>query len=140
MGSHFLTMNDTPTTNIVTLWETLKAVIRGQFIAIAARQNAVKRQQLEDDIQALEVTHRQTGCLVVRRQLTIQQKQLRALDEDKVEYALLRTNQKFYTGGEQGGSIVGSQTPYTGHGMPGGRTKVVRWYPYLSERADPPTI
>ncbi|KAJ1125456.1 hypothetical protein NDU88_003888 [Pleurodeles waltl] len=109
MISHFLTLNDTPTTNIVTLWETLKALVRGQFIAITARQNAVhrdKRQQLEDEIQALEVTHRQTGSLAVRRQLTIQQKQLRALDEDKAEYVILRTKKKFYTGGNRAGLLL----------------------------------
>ncbi|KAJ1126968.1 hypothetical protein NDU88_005374 [Pleurodeles waltl] len=90
--SYFLTVNDTPTTNIAIIWEMLKAVIRCQFIAIAARQNAArrnKRQQLEDDIRALEVTHRQTGSLAVRQQLTTQRKQLRALDNDKAEYALL---------------------------------------------------
>ncbi|KAJ1207750.1 hypothetical protein NDU88_003140 [Pleurodeles waltl] len=51
--SHFLAVNDTPETNIATVWETLKAVVRGQFKAIAARQNALrrdKRQQLEGEI------------------------------------------------------------------------------------------
>ncbi|KAJ1192202.1 hypothetical protein NDU88_001514 [Pleurodeles waltl] len=92
---------------IATLWETLKVVVRGQIIVIAARQNTVrcdKRQQLEDDIQALEETHRQS--LAVRRQLAIQRKQLRALDEGKEEYALLRTKQKFYTGGNRAGRLL----------------------------------
>ncbi|KAJ1217157.1 hypothetical protein NDU88_004752 [Pleurodeles waltl] len=89
--------------------ETLKEVVRGQFIAIAARQNAVRRdkhQQLEDDTQALEVTHRQTGSLAVRRQLTIQRKQLRALDEYKAEHTVLCTKQKFYTGGNRVGQLL----------------------------------
>ncbi|KAJ1089313.1 hypothetical protein NDU88_002464 [Pleurodeles waltl] len=100
--SHFLTMKDTPTPNIATLWETLKAVVRGQFMAIAARHNALRHnehKQLENGIQALAVTHRQTGSLAVRRQLITQHKQLRALNEDKAEYALLHTKQKFYAGG-----------------------------------------
>ncbi|KAJ1155428.1 hypothetical protein NDU88_008158 [Pleurodeles waltl] len=104
--SHILAENDTPESSIATLWESLKVVIRGQFIAIAARQNALrcdKRQQLEDDMQALEETHRQSGSLAVRRQLAVQRKQLRALDEGKAEYALLRTKQKFYTGGNRAG-------------------------------------
>ncbi|KAJ1203632.1 hypothetical protein NDU88_007416 [Pleurodeles waltl] len=69
MVSHYLAENDTPETSIATLWDTLKVVVRGQFIAIAARQNALrrdKRQQLEDDIRALEETHRQSGSLAVR--------------------------------------------------------------------------
>ncbi|KAJ1197663.1 hypothetical protein NDU88_001519 [Pleurodeles waltl] len=100
--------NDTPETSIATLCETLKVVVRGQFIAIAARQNALsrdKRQQLEDDIQALEETHRQSGSLAVRRQLSVQRKRLRALDEGKAEYAVLRTKQKFYTGGNRAGRL-----------------------------------
>ncbi|KAJ1190986.1 hypothetical protein NDU88_000303 [Pleurodeles waltl] len=107
--SHLLVVNDTPETSIATLWDTIKPVVRGQFIAIAARQNALhhdKRQQLEGDIRALEETHRQSGFLAVRRQLTIQRKQLRALDEDKAKYVLLHTKQKFYTGGEQGGRLL----------------------------------
>ncbi|KAJ1154816.1 hypothetical protein NDU88_007559 [Pleurodeles waltl] len=84
-------------------------VVRGQFIAIAARQNAQchdKRQQLEGDIWALEETHRQSGSLAVTRQLTIKRKELRALDEDKAEYALLRTKQKFCTGGNTAGRLL----------------------------------
>ncbi|KAJ1209461.1 hypothetical protein NDU88_004839 [Pleurodeles waltl] len=87
-ASHFLAENDTPETSIATLWENLKVVVRGQFIAIAARQNALrrdKRQQLEDDIRALEETHRQSGSLAVRRQLAVQRKQLGALDEGKAK-------------------------------------------------------
>ncbi|KAJ1083844.1 hypothetical protein NDU88_003999 [Pleurodeles waltl] len=106
--SHFLSVNDVPETNIATLWETIKAVVRSQFIAIAARQNALRHarhQQLEGDIRALEETHRQSGSLAVRRQLTTQRKQLRALDEDKPAYALLRTKQKFYTGGNKAGRL-----------------------------------
>ncbi|KAJ1130198.1 hypothetical protein NDU88_008554 [Pleurodeles waltl] len=42
----------------------------------------------------------------MRRQLTIQLKQLRALDEDKAEYALLCTKQRFYTGGNRAGRLL----------------------------------
>ncbi|KAJ1145073.1 hypothetical protein NDU88_011365 [Pleurodeles waltl] len=104
-----MTVNDTPEINIATLWETLKAVVRSQFIAIAARQNALrhdKRQQLEGGIRALEEAHRQTGSLAVRQQLIIQQKQLRALDENKAEHALVRTKQKFYTWGNNAGRLL----------------------------------
>ncbi|KAJ1083195.1 hypothetical protein NDU88_003355 [Pleurodeles waltl] len=86
---------------VATLWETVKAVIRGHFIGIAARFNKAwrtKRQQLEDDIRLLEATHGRSGSLAMQRQITTLRKQLRALDSDRVEYALLRTKQKYYTG------------------------------------------
>ncbi|KAJ1109633.1 hypothetical protein NDU88_006993 [Pleurodeles waltl] len=107
--SHFLTTHDIPTNNITTVWETFKAVIIGQFLTIAARLNVTccnKRQQLEDNIRALEVAHSQTGSLAMRRQLTTHRKQLQALDEDKAEYALLWTKQKFYAGGNRAGHLL----------------------------------
>ncbi|KAJ1117584.1 hypothetical protein NDU88_005782 [Pleurodeles waltl] len=107
--SHFLIINDTPMTNITTFWETFKAVIRGQFIAMAARLNVAchnTRQQLGDDIKALEVAIRQAGSLTASRQLTTPRKQLRALDKDMEEYALLQTKQKFYAGGNRAGLLL----------------------------------
>ncbi|KAJ1082995.1 hypothetical protein NDU88_003156 [Pleurodeles waltl] len=86
-----------------------RTLIRDQFIVIAARQNAAgsnKRQQLEDDIRVQEVAHRQTWSLATMRQLTAHQKQLRALDEDKAVYALLRTKQKFYAGKNRAGCLL----------------------------------
>ncbi|KAJ1186666.1 hypothetical protein NDU88_003447 [Pleurodeles waltl] len=42
----------------------------------------------------------------MRRQLTTHRKQLRALDEDKAEYALLQTKQKFYAAGNRAGRLL----------------------------------
>ncbi|KAJ1107800.1 hypothetical protein NDU88_005189 [Pleurodeles waltl] len=107
--AHFLATNDTPTTSIMTLWEALKTVIRDQVIAIAARLNIIrceKRQQLEVDIRALEATNSRTGSLALNGQLTAHMKQLRALDGDKAEYALLRTKQKVYAGGVKAARLL----------------------------------
>ncbi|KAJ1092472.1 hypothetical protein NDU88_005582 [Pleurodeles waltl] len=96
---HYLDTNDTPEVSVATLWESLKAVIRGQSIATRlnkARQE--KCQQLEDDITSLAVTQGRTASLVVRRQVTTLRKHLRALDWDKADNALLRTRQKYYSG------------------------------------------
>ncbi|KAJ1191447.1 hypothetical protein NDU88_000763 [Pleurodeles waltl] len=41
-----------------------------------------KRQELGDEITVMEATHSRTGSLVVKGQLTVLRKQLRALDED----------------------------------------------------------
>ncbi|KAJ1208912.1 hypothetical protein NDU88_004294 [Pleurodeles waltl] len=98
----YLDTNDSPEVSVATLWETLKAVIRRQFIVIAARLNRArweKCHQLEDDIRSLKVTHGRTGSLVVRRQLITLRKQMRALEGDKTEYTLLRNKHKYYTGG-----------------------------------------
>ncbi|KAJ1189825.1 hypothetical protein NDU88_006567 [Pleurodeles waltl] len=99
--TQFLEPNDAPEVTVATLWEALKAVVRGQFTAIAARVNKArqtKRQQLEDDIRTLEATYGRSVSLVMRRQIATLRKQLRALDGDRAEYALLWTKQKYYAG------------------------------------------
>ncbi|KAJ1167697.1 hypothetical protein NDU88_008086 [Pleurodeles waltl] len=106
---HYLDKNDTPQVSVATLWKTLKAVIRGHGIAIAVSLNKArreKRQQLEDDIRSLEVTHGRTGYLVVRRQLRTLRKQLQTLDGNKAEYTLLQTKQKYYAGGNKAGHLL----------------------------------
>ncbi|KAJ1155596.1 hypothetical protein NDU88_008325 [Pleurodeles waltl] len=96
---HYLEVNDNPKVSVATLWENIKAVIRGQF-TVARLNNAqrIKHQQLEDDIRNLETTYGRTGSLVMRRQIATLRKQLRVLDGDRVDYALLGTKQKFYAG------------------------------------------
>ncbi|KAJ1082874.1 hypothetical protein NDU88_003037 [Pleurodeles waltl] len=92
--TQYLEANESPEVSAATLWEPLKAVIRWKFIAIVARLNKVrqtKRQQLEDEIRTLEATHSRSGSLERRRQIATLCKQLRALDGDRAEYALLRT-------------------------------------------------
>ncbi|KAJ1216483.1 hypothetical protein NDU88_004084 [Pleurodeles waltl] len=62
----YLDINDTPGTSVVLIWEALKAVLKGQFISIAARANTLRRekcQQLEAKIKELDESHRETGVL-----------------------------------------------------------------------------
>ncbi|KAJ1140137.1 hypothetical protein NDU88_006497 [Pleurodeles waltl] len=59
------------------------------------------QQQLEDDIRSLEASHRRSGSLMRRQQINTLRKQLRALDGDRAEYALLWTKQRYYAGGDR---------------------------------------
>ncbi|KAJ1090835.1 hypothetical protein NDU88_003963 [Pleurodeles waltl] len=118
--TQYLVANDTPEVSAATLWEALKAVIRGQIIAIVARLNKArrtKRQQLEDEIRTLEATHNGSWSLATWRQIATLRKQLRALDGNRVEYALLRTKQKYYTG-RPGGMPTGPPALGAGSGTP----------------------
>lgn len=97
----FLENNDDGHTLIHLLWDTLKVVIWGRLLAIAARLNRdrkEKRDRLEGQVKVLKMTHRYTGAMRVRHQLTNVCKQLKALDLDRAEYSLLRTKQRFYEG------------------------------------------
>ncbi|KAJ1090851.1 hypothetical protein NDU88_003979 [Pleurodeles waltl] len=94
---HYLEPNDIPGVGMLLLWEALKAVVRGQFISIAARfirARRMKCQQLENDIRSLEASHGSSGSLMMQRQINTLRNQLRALDGDRAEYALLQTKQR----------------------------------------------
>lgn len=57
----FLSVNDTQDTSIVSLWETLKLVARGGFIAISSADNKMsreKREELSKQVLELEGTHK----------------------------------------------------------------------------------
>ncbi|KAJ1109113.1 hypothetical protein NDU88_006478 [Pleurodeles waltl] len=62
---HYLEQNDDGKTSIGTLWEALKAVVRGEVISLAAKENRVrrdKRETLERRVAALERSHKSTGA------------------------------------------------------------------------------
>ncbi|KAJ1138501.1 hypothetical protein NDU88_004884 [Pleurodeles waltl] len=85
------------------------AVVRGQFIAIAAYLNvdrSNKHSQLEHTIRELETLHRRTGVLATRRQLTMAHKQLRAIGMDRAQYALLLVKYKYYAEGNKAGCFL----------------------------------
>ncbi|KAJ1167340.1 hypothetical protein NDU88_007732 [Pleurodeles waltl] len=52
--------------------------------------------QLEAKVKELEERHRKTDSMVTIRQLTVTRKQLKALDTDRAQHALLRTKQQYY--------------------------------------------
>ncbi|KAJ1210572.1 hypothetical protein NDU88_005934 [Pleurodeles waltl] len=54
----------------------------------------------------MEAAHSRTGSLAVRRRLTALRKQLRALDGDRADNALLWTKQTFYVGGDKAGRLL----------------------------------
>ncbi|KAJ1211264.1 hypothetical protein NDU88_006625 [Pleurodeles waltl] len=106
---HAADTNNTPGTSVAVVWEALKAVVRGQFIAIAVCTNALwreKRRLWEAKIKELEGRHRETNSMAMRRQLKVICKQLHALDTDNAEYALLRTKQRYYVGGRRVGRLL----------------------------------
>ncbi|KAJ1149172.1 hypothetical protein NDU88_001989 [Pleurodeles waltl] len=60
----FLDINDTADIPISLLWETLKAVIRGEFIVIPAadKTRRQKRAQLQLEVTELQRIHKRTGA------------------------------------------------------------------------------
>ena len=101
--------NDSPDTSMTTTWETLKAVVRGTFIATSSRNNKekkAKRSELEDQITSLVQVGKRIGARAILRQLNNARKQPKTLDYEKAEYALLRTKQKYYKRGNKVGRLL----------------------------------
>ncbi|KAJ1165003.1 hypothetical protein NDU88_005433 [Pleurodeles waltl] len=65
-----------------------------------------KRIQLETAVRDLETTHKVTGSLAVQRQLNAACKQLRALDMERAEYALLWAKKKYNASGNKVGLLL----------------------------------
>ncbi|KAJ1110451.1 hypothetical protein NDU88_007802 [Pleurodeles waltl] len=106
MIKSYLALNDIPETSEVGILEALKDLVRGQFIAIAARINALrteKRHQLEARVKELEEKHRGPGTGKATHQLAVTSKELRALDVDVAEHAMLCTKQMYYVGVNKAG-------------------------------------
>lgn len=55
-------------------------------------------------VSELEGVHHCTGAVQTRQQLYAARRQLKALDYDRAEYALLSTNQRYYEGGTKLGN------------------------------------
>lgn len=107
--TNYLALNANSDTSLATQWAALKAVIRGEFIAISTASylaRSRKRSELTQRVAELEQMHQQTGASRAWRQLCIERKQLAALDQDRAEYAALHLRHSFYTGGDRCGRLL----------------------------------
>ncbi|KAJ1187562.1 hypothetical protein NDU88_004337 [Pleurodeles waltl] len=121
MIKSYLALNDKQRTSVVGVWEALKAVVKGHFIALAARASALrkgKRHQFEVRVKELEERQREVGAGKVRSRIGVTGKELRALDMDAAEHAMLCTKQMYYVG-EGSGTTTGPQTTCSGSATSG---------------------
>lgn len=101
---NYLITNDNQDTSIAARWEALKAVIRGEFLAISTAENKarrLKREELSQQVKTLELSHQHTGAPRIWRKLMSARTQLNALDLDRAEYAALRLRHSYYVGGDR---------------------------------------
>lgn len=90
----------------------MKAVVKGEFIGIAATDNRdrkEKRKRLQDEIAELERIHQQTGAPRVWKRLKAARAQMAGLDTDRAEFAALRLRHKFYVGGDRCGRLLANR-------------------------------
>ncbi|KAJ1123901.1 hypothetical protein NDU88_002368 [Pleurodeles waltl] len=105
----YLSFSDDGRTSLDTLWEGLKAVVRGEVMSLSSKDNKVRREQravLEQKVAALERSHKYTGTPRVWRELEKARQQLKWLDWDRAEYAVVRLKHKYYTGSNRCGKLL----------------------------------
>lgn len=108
----YLEFNDTGETAFASVWEALKLVLRGEFMAISAaekRRRVERRAALNQEVAELEQIHKLTGAPRVWRELESRRRALKHLDLDRAEHALLRLCHKFYIGGDKCGKLLASR-------------------------------
>lgn len=91
--------NDNGEVSEFTVWEAMKAVLRGQLIAIGAREKRGKQliiEQLKKEIQELERQHKLTCNRRVFKQLLSKRKALEAFDDNRIQRDLMYTRQRLW--------------------------------------------
>ncbi|KAJ1181229.1 hypothetical protein NDU88_006439 [Pleurodeles waltl] len=105
----YLSFNDDGNTCMGTLWEALKAVVRGEVMSLSARDNKARREireELEQRVAALERSHQSTGAPRIWRELEKVRQQLKRQDWDREEYAIARLKHKYYIRSNRCGKLL----------------------------------
>ncbi|KAJ1129149.1 hypothetical protein NDU88_007520 [Pleurodeles waltl] len=78
-------------------------------MSLSARDNKAKRllrEDLKQRVRVLEHSHKHTGAPRVWRELEKVRKQLRRLDWNRAEYAVVRLKHKYYIGSNKCGKLL----------------------------------
>ena len=108
----FLINNQKDNVSPSLLWETLKAVIRGEIIAFSSLQNKVRREKQDKLLKSIRELDSQNSMTpspdLSKRKLNLQ-KEYDLLSTGKVERQLLRARGLNYESGEKAGRLLAHQ-------------------------------
>lgn len=108
----FLDLNDTPDISSGTLWESLKAYIRGQIISYSAgeRKRKMKRTtELMKAIKEVDLANSMTPSEELRKKRILLQTEYDILTSQREEDLYLRSRQDLYEHGERAGKLLSYQ-------------------------------
>lgn len=108
----FLETNQSPEISYCTLWETMKAYVRGQVISYAAGENKKKFKrvtELIDRIKVVDQLHSTSPCDNLYRERILLQTEFDSLTNDNAIDLYLRTRHKFYEYGERASKLLSHQ-------------------------------
>lgn len=114
--SHFVTDNDTGDVNDSTLWEALKAVIRGHIIAFVSRKRRAEDSRLKDierDLSTQEDSYKKTPKDATLETIIKLKYEYNTILSQRVGSLLAKTQQKYFELGDKPHSLLARQLRHT---------------------------
>ncbi len=108
----YLSFNDTPDVTKSTLWEALKAYIRGQVISWRSLKNKQQREretQLKKEITETDRQHSSSPSVILHKKKLALQTELELVYTTKTVKMLTKARHRYYEQGERMGKILAQQ-------------------------------
>lgn len=108
----FIETNTTPDVSHSTIWETLKAVLRGQIIEYSSRMKKTREAKLKDISQALadiDEKHSSSPSPDLYKERLRLQTEYDTLTTDKASFLLTKARHNFYEFGDKAGKLLAQQ-------------------------------
>lgn len=108
----FLSINDTPDVSRSTLWESLKAFLRGEIISYTSWESRTRKQRLKDlsnQIQQLDSRYSSSPTPDLFKERTTLQTEFDLLTTRHTEQLLLRSRSRLYEHSDKAGRILAQQ-------------------------------
>ena len=111
--SHFITDNDTGDVDDSTLWEALKAVIRGHIIAFVSRKRMAVGSRLKGDLSIQEDSYKKTPKDTILETITNLKYEYNTILSQRVGSILAKMQQKYFELGDKPHSLLTRQLRHT---------------------------
>lgn len=108
----FLSINKTPEVSNKTIWEAMKAYLRGEVISFAAYKTKCSKQKQTDianQILNIDRQYANSPSLELYKERLKLQAELNLLSSHQIESHLLRNKSNYYEHGEQTGKLLANQ-------------------------------
>ena len=108
----FLTVNQTPGMSSLTVWEALKAYLRGQVISYCAKRKkaeTMRLNKLAEEMLEIDRLNSLSPSPTLRNDRILIQTEFDLLSTRQIEFLLLKSRQKTYEHGEKAGRLLANQ-------------------------------
>lgn len=108
----FLQTNNSPTVSRCTLWETMKAYIRGSIISYTASENkrlSARQKELQDKIEDIDKQHAATPSPELYKERLLLKTEYDVMTTSQMQALFVRSRSEHYEHGERAGKLLSHQ-------------------------------